>query len=96
MMTSFLYPAAMRALTRGSSSCVSLGLRCGAFYHHPHSVCLDYGDWCLRGNEFAFGDNIDDVIGEAGFAARSQNRDGGALRSGREREGSSELSWHAS
>ena len=74
---------------------VSLGLR-PAFYHHSHSVSLNYDDWCLRGDEFAFGDNIDNVIGEARFAARSQNRDCGTLHSGCDREGSSKLSWNAS
>jgi hypothetical protein len=66
-----------------------------AFYDHAHSVGLDNGDWCLRDDEFAFGDNIDNVIGETRFAARAQNGDCGALHSGRERERSRELSRHA-
>ena len=74
---------------------LAAALRC-ALHHDSHSVGLDDGDWCLRRDEFAFGDNIDNVIGETRFAARSQDGDRGALRSGRERERSRELSRRAS
>ena len=39
--------------------------------HYSHSVGLDDGNGRLWRDEFSFGDNIDDVIGEARFAARS-------------------------
>ncbi len=39
--------------------------------HNSHSVGLDDGNGRLWRDEFSFGDNIDDVIGEARFAARS-------------------------
>ena len=38
-------------------------------HHDAHSVFLGDGDWRFGGDEFAFGDDVDDVIGEAGFAA---------------------------
>lgn len=42
-----------------------------AFYYDAHSVCLDDGDGRLRGDEFAFGDNIYNVVSETRFAAGS-------------------------
>jgi len=66
-----------------------------ALYHHAHSVGLDHRDRCLWRNEFAFGDNIDNMIGEAGFSAWSQNRERRALHSGHQREWSRKFAWHA-
>src|ERR1700757_4806271 len=63
-----------------------------ALYYDAHPVGLDDGDRCLRGDEFAFGDDINHVIGETRFAARSQHSDCGALHSGGERERGRELS----
>ena len=42
-----------------------------AFYHYSHSVGLNHGDRCLPGDEFAFGDYIDDVIGKPRFTTGS-------------------------
>jgi hypothetical protein len=50
-------------------------------HYNSHTVALDNGDWCLRGDEFAFGDDIDNVIGKPRFAARALDRDRGALHS---------------
>ena len=42
-----------------------------ALYYDAHSVCLKNRDRGLRGNEFAFGDNVHHVIGETRFTAGS-------------------------
>ena len=44
-----------------------------AFYHHSHPITLNNSHGCFPGDKFAFGDDIDDVIGETRLAARSQN-----------------------
>ena len=61
-----------------------------------HAVGLDDRDLCLRGDEFAFGHNIYNVISETRFAAGSQDGDRGALHSGRQCERSRKLSRCAS
>src|SRR5438105_4420282 len=66
-----------------------------ALHHHAHSVSLDHRDRCLRSNEFAFGDNIDNMIGEACFSAWPQNRERGALHSGHQSERSRKFARHA-
>src|SRR4029434_7378370 len=58
----------------------------GAFHDDSHPVSLNHRDRRLRSNEFAFGDNIDEVIGETRLAAWSQDGDCGALHSRRQRE----------
>src|SRR5260370_623208 len=68
----------------------TLNLSC-ALHHHSHSVGLDHRDGCLWGDEFAFGDNIDNVVGETRFAAWSQNGNCGALHPRRQRKRSGEL-----
>ena len=42
-----------------------------AFHYDAHPVSLDDGDRCLWRDEFAFGNNVDNVIGETRFAAWS-------------------------
>src|SRR5436305_14764503 len=59
----------------------SSALRCG-LHDDSHSIRLNHGNWRLWPNEFPLGDNIYDVIAEARFPARSQNRKGCAQRSG--------------
>ena len=66
-----------------------------ALYYDAHSVCLKNRDRGLRGDEFAFRDNIHNVIGETRFTAGSSHRNRGALHSGCERERCRELSRHA-
>src|SRR5262249_2020489 len=66
-----------------------------ALNHDAHSVGLNHGHCSLRRNAFAFGENIDNMIGKTRLAARSQNRDCGALHSRCERERSRELSRYA-
>src|SRR2546423_2714077 len=53
-------------------------------YYDAHSVFLDDSDRRFGGNEFAFGHDVDDVLGEAGFAARTQHGLGRAFHAGRE------------
>jgi hypothetical protein len=55
-----------------------------AFHDDAHPIALDDSHRCFSGNEFAFGDDIDNMLGEARFATRSQYGDGRALRSRRE------------
>ena len=44
------------------------------FHHHSHAVGLNDGDRCFRRDEFALSHNVNDVIGEACLAARTQIR----------------------
>ena len=66
------------------------------FHDDAHAVHLDDGDWRLRGDEFAFGYDINNVIDETRFAARSQDGDRGALHSGRQCERGRKLARCAS
>ena len=72
----------------------SLDLSC-AFYHNAHPISLDDSHGGFPGDEFAFGDDIDDVIGETCFAAGSQYGDGCAMHSGRKRQCGCEVSRRA-
>src|SRR4029453_16468424 len=71
-----------------------LDLPC-AFHNDAHPITLDDSHWCFPRNEFAFGNYIDNVIGETRFAAGPQHGDGCALDSGRERQCSCEVSRRA-
>ena len=66
------------------------------FHDDAHAVGLDDSDWCLRGDEFAFGHDINNVIDETRFAAGSQDGDRGALHSGRQCERGRKLARCAS
>lgn len=72
----------------------SLILR-STFHDNAHSIGLDDGDWGSRGDEFAFGDDIDNVISKTRLAARSQDGHSSAMRSRRQRECSRELSRYS-
>src|SRR6266516_4679099 len=66
-----------------------------SFHRESHSVGLYDGHGCLGGDEFAFGDNIDDSIRETRLSAGSQNCHRSAVGSGCQRECGHELSWYA-
>src|SRR5947208_11447494 len=83
-------PRATASNSSASSRVAENKLFC-AFHHDAHAVGLDDSDWRLWRDEFAFGDNIDYVIGETRFAARPQNGDRNALHPGGKSERSREL-----
>ena len=60
----------LREPSRASLGVFSSGL-IHALHHYSHAVGLDNRNWCLRGDEFPFGDYIDDVIGKQRFTAGS-------------------------
>src|SRR4051812_49761225 len=55
----------------------------GPSHHDAHAIGLHHGDRGFLRNEFALRDDIDDSVGEASLAARSQDGNGFSDHAGR-------------